>query len=309
MTFTTQHQRQLRGAITIARRVAADELLGPEDLPMALYHGWYARPVCAPIALDPTWPPLPGLLRASHAGSDQWQDGWRTLRTDRHGVVRAWQDAGAPHALPRGSYTHTPDEPDRTGLLPRPGDTLIVLDRRDALAMHGWWRTWGEQWDPVRPPADAIRIYLSLRTEALATATTEITSTLIDTDEPWLLKIALDPAALRRADAAVLYLPPDSVNRLSDELWRLLRRIRPMLRSSTAPLTHQIAPGVATAEEPGDGQSFGEHRCALIARALNRAAASWAPLTAIAEAFLDAGVDPAAPHRSTAGTSAGQPWI
>jgi hypothetical protein len=161
----------------------------------------------------------------------------------------------------------------------------------------------------VRPPADAIRIYLSLRTEALATATTEITSTLIDTDEPWLLKIALDPAALRRADAAVLYLPPDSVNRLSDELWRLLRRIRPMLRSSTAPLTYQIAPGVATAEEPGDGQSFGEHRCALIARALNRAAASWAPLTAIAEAFLDAGVDPAAPHRSTAGTSAGQPWI
>jgi len=299
-TRTDDFQRQLRAATALTRRLASDPRYS-DDLGMALYHGWYARPVSPVLTLDPSWPPLPGLLRAAHAGSDRWQDGWRTLRADRHGVVVAWQDGRSPQALPRGDYTHavnTKDAGDRAGLLPRPGERLMVLDRRDSIGDDGWWRTWGATWDPHNPPTDlVVRIYFSLRTEHLARVTSEITSTLLDAAEPWLLKIALDATTLRRPDAAVLYLPVESLNRLSDPLSQVVRRLRPALRRAVPPLTHQVAPGVATAAEPADGLSFGEHRCGVIARALTSVRASWAPLSTIAAAFADAGVDPARPYR------------
>jgi hypothetical protein len=308
---TDEFEAQLRAAIVLTRRLSSDPLHA-DDLGAALYHGWYARPVSPVLTLDSSRPPLPGLLRAAHAGSDRWQSGWRTLRTDRYGVVVAWQDGLSPQALPRGCYTHATgaaDASDRAGLLPRPGERLMVVDRRDSLGTDGWWRTWSETWDPHHPPTEqVVRLYFSLRTEHLAQATHEITATLLDAAEPWLLKIALDPAALRRPDVAVLYLPAESLKRLSPPLFRLVRRLRPALRRGVPPLTHRIAPGVATAAEPGDGLSFGEHRCAAIARALTSVRASWAPLSTIADAFADAGIDPARPYRPSTWSVASQ-WI
>jgi hypothetical protein len=66
-----------------------------------------------------------------------------------------------------------------------------------------------------------------------------------------------DPSSLRRPDSAVLYLPIGSVLHLSDELRRLVSRLRPLLRRPTPQLTRRIADGVGTATQPADGRSFG----------------------------------------------------
>jgi hypothetical protein len=94
------------------------------------------------------------------------------------------------------------------------------------------------------------------------------TRCLCDAGVPFHLKALSQATDYRRADAAVLYLPK---GRLADT-WEHLERIREglagMLSPETPSFTKVLAPGVGLAEDPGDGSSFGMHRCRLIAEAL-----------------------------------------
>jgi hypothetical protein len=53
-------------------------------------------------------------------------------------------------------------------------------------------------------------------------------------------------------------------------------------------LVRRMAPGVGLAEDPGDGSSFGEHRCRLLAGIVTQAA--WNGSDAKREALLVAGL-------------------
>jgi hypothetical protein len=47
------------------------------------------------------------------------------------------------------------------------------------------------------------------------------------------------------------------------------RNVSAALRPDVPPLTKELARGLSLAEDPGDGLSFGESRCAALARALD----------------------------------------
>jgi hypothetical protein len=82
----------------------------------------------------------------------------------------------------------------------------------------------------------------------------------------------------------------------------LHRATRDGLRESTPMLTKRLAPGLAVAEDPGDGRSFGQHRCQLIAEGLVRAfGAPTAPLSARLQAVIDRFADE--------GLSSTTPWL
>jgi hypothetical protein len=46
------------------------------------------------------------------------------------------------------------------------------------------------------------------------------------------------------------------------------------LRRTTPMFTRRLAAGLAVAEDPGDGRSFGQHRCQLVAEGIVRAFAA-----------------------------------
>jgi hypothetical protein len=172
-------------------------------------------------------------------------------------------------------------------------DGMWIVARQDVVGRDGWWRTWGDAWLPTRSRANAVRIMLSPRPDALAAFVRTVTATLLDEPVPWLLACPTDAQGLRRPASSVLYLP--HVDALPAAL---LPALRPLLRTATPPLCLPLAPGAALAESPDNGMSFGEHRCHLLALALGTGRARRAPLRAIAEVFSSHGIDPSAPHRS-----------
>ena len=121
------------------------------------------------------------------------------------------------------------------------------------------------------------------------------TSALLNETEPWLLACPTLPSRLRHSGSAVLYLP--SVDALPAGL---LTALAPALRTDTSPLCLPLAPGAALAEQPGNGMTFGEHRCHLVALALAglvpRTSERQDSLAAIANVFSAHGVDPTRPH-------------
>lgn len=166
-------------------------------------------------------------------------------------------------------------------------DGVAVLDRQDKIGRDGWWRTWNTTW---RPQHDDPRVLLSPHTDAAGALVGMLTRALRDV--PYLLAGPTDAARLARSGAIVVYLPRRAALRpaLADVLG-------PLLRNDTPPLCLPVAPGVALAQYPDNGMTFGEHRCHLVAMALGRADRGEA-LTAIADEFSANGVDPSAPHRT-----------
>lgn len=177
--------------------------------------------------------------------------------------------------------------------MPITADGVSIVDRFDVIGPDGWWRTWGDHWNPTQSRAQSVHVLFSPRPDALAEFVTTMTAALLAAPVPWLLACTTDARRLRRAAAAVLYVPDAGV--LAPEL---ADRLRPYLAPATPALCLPVAPGIAVSEDPRNGMSFGAHRCRLIARALTQKPTRRDRLQAIAEAFVDHGIDPAAPHRS-----------
>jgi hypothetical protein len=112
-------------------------------------------------------------------------------------------------------------------------------------------------------------------------------------------ELAGDPDACRRTDAAVLTVRRDDIPAVARVALRLGERAPFALAPSVPAFTRQIAPGVAIADHPGSGTSFGRHRSRLIAAGLVAAGHGAGPAhrrAAVLAALRKAGLDPAALH-------------
>jgi hypothetical protein len=164
-------------------------------------------------------------------------------------------------------------------------DGVHVLSRRDGVGADGWWRTWNTPW---RPRRGDTRVLLSVRAAAVAELVHELTDRLCGA--PYLLTCPTDPVRLTRSGAVVLYLA-----RLRDLTPEAVHDLGPLLRPESPPLCLPVAPGVAVAQYPDNGMTFGEHRCHLLALALRGRRPS---LAEIADVFAAHGVDPSTPYRN-----------
>lgn len=112
-------------------------------------------------------------------------------------------------------------------------------------------------------------------------------------------ELAGDPAACRRADAAVVTVARGDAAALARAAVRLEQRAPFALAPSVPAFTRQLAPGVGLADEPGSGTTFGRHRCRLVAAGLVAAgpgAGAAGRHAAVLDRLVAAGLDPAAPH-------------
>lgn len=261
-----------------------------QDLASFLYARWYAAPR-AEVRIDPAWPPLAGMLRLAQGEALGWVPA-TAVGQGPGGVVVARGADGRARAALRGGYTHLAGS-ERTGLRVQAGEHVMAVPRSGGVISEGWWRSWGGGWDPRTAPEGATRVYLGPIVWELPRLVGALTVVLERRAEPWMVKVAAQAESLGRPDAVVVYLT--SMAAFGDIGECAAGRV---LNHAGPPLTEPLAPGISWAQDPGDGTSFGESRCSLVAAALLR---SWdgdeqAFLDAAAEEFSAAGLDPAAPH-------------
>lgn len=292
----------------VERRVgpASDEAAdagGPPPVVRALenelYYACYRRPG-EPAEGDPVTGDLEATrsftaaLSGANCGVGTWDPGWQAEPCDGGGwVVRrdgVTYRAGADQV--RG-----PAEGEAGWRVRVPGE-IRQLVRGFYMALGN--ADWPERFD--RPGA-MVRFYWSLTARSAPIYLAEATRRLNRLGIPFKTKVLADPATYRGADAGVLYLPADLVEPLGEEIAAILGVVAGGLRRTTPMFARRLAPGLAVAEDPGGGLSFGQSRCALAVRGLWAAMGrgregAEARLDCIAAAFRAGGVDPAAPWRS-----------
>lgn len=106
-------------------------------------------------------------------------------------------------------------------------------------------------------------------------------------------KVSNDPSQFGRRDTLLVYVAPQHAGRMAE----YLRRFSKKFLDETPPMTVELARGLSIAESPPhSAESFGAHRCRLIAEALFTARREDLHLhTAVSERFEREGLDWEAP--------------
>lgn len=268
----------------VARREEATAWLA-ETLYQRYFIGW-REPARAREDLAGA-PDFVATLAARTAGATTWQPGFVVERCTPSGVfvvnddIRLWVTNAAdvrPRARRSGQRVEVRLPCARESALP---GFFTVVSRAGRLA----------------PRAPHLKLYLNVAPAAVAPLFKGLVSAPALSRARFEAKAGNEPSHYGRRDTALLYVEPRDYRRVSGWVLGFRRRLARHFRRDTPPMTWALAPGVAVAESPVETEeSFGAHRCRLLAEAVvaaREAGADWRD--AVRERFAREGLDWARP--------------
>jgi hypothetical protein len=262
VTFVTP-ERALVVSLRGDRRevVVASERDGFGGLAAALYGDHYSLlPAGAEAPASVNGAGFLVALQAANPIAQRYQDGWTVTRADASGVwiVNAAQQprlAALTEIVPLANAI-APGLPVRLvpmrEMVTGPGGHYVICGRQ------GFDPQTGRQ----------VRFYWNIAPEGAAPFLREIGGRLERRRIPFQAKVPVDPARYARTDAGVLYLNDEEVEAARDAIAATYRAVRDTLRPPVPLFARELAPGLAFAESPPTRESFGMHRCSLVAEGL-----------------------------------------
>lgn len=193
-------------------------------------------------------------LSTANTTRERWDAGWTASHVDARGRMVAHK-RGLTHIAPPGRFTNDG------------GAVAVLLEREQRDAQPGFYIVLGEEpVDHAQTEVRMTRMYFHVTAASAPTLVRNLTSALNRYHVPYTFKTLSNAAAYSRADAAVLFF----AKRFFPIVIELVRDIVAgvELRPRTPLFTKKLFDGIAVAEDPGAGQSFGENRCRLVAQAM-----------------------------------------
>ncbi|HEX2462066.1 MAG TPA: lanthionine synthetase LanC family protein [Vicinamibacterales bacterium] len=199
-------------------------------------------------------------LSEANCGAGSWEPGWEVRRVvgdaafvQRHGleIVAPLSCCWAPSA----------------GGLSAGASASIRLSK-EAVGLPGSYLALGDCWSAEAGAGDLLRVYWNVTNDGAITLMRLATRELNAQRVPFHLKVSRQVLWAERSDRAVIYLPRTEYPAARPLLQAMHRDLQLHLKPSVPALTKRLAAGVGLAEDPGNGFSFGEHRCRVIADAL-----------------------------------------
>ncbi len=260
---------------------AGDDVVPESPLAAWLYAAWWAG--IPELVEGPSLPelvegqpraaasePLAPVLEAARRSATPLESGWLVLASDGVRLVCARlpePGRGGPPTLVQRAADAVVDS-SRPGCAPRPGDLVTLFggsggtDPDDA-----WW--WAHTGEPAASqPLDRWYVHaLPDGSPAIVAATVTLAA---ETGVALSLKCPTKASGFARTDALVVYVPRSARAMLAAALPGWLAALEGHVGVRTPPLTRRLASGVATAEDPGGGLSYGQLRCAQVAAAIAR---------------------------------------
>ncbi len=308
ITILSEHEFGFDGGTRVADPVqsvsnAGDVLPGAgshagltQSIRDALYEGCYANRLgeTRPSAMGGDATAFAQCLDRANAGRERWDAGWVIQRFALNGQPVVRKGELERIAVP-GSFI----SPVTQGMVPRLGDAVVLRAPAGALGLQpGYYFAFGETLDELADQSALVRFYfhcLAADAEALMRMSTKMLNRF---QIPFQMKLPSAPALYGRTDGGVLYVGA----RFIPIALRVIEavRIAVPLAPSVPLFAKPLWSGIAAAVDPGTGESFGLHRCRLVAEGIVQ---SWSEgrtdlpgwLAAVTARFSAAGLDIARP--------------
>lgn len=174
-------------------------------------------------------------------------------------------------------------------------DRGAPVPRETITSQYGHYVLLGQPMHDARTGRQ-VRFYWNLSLDGATAFVREIAARFERARIPFQAKLPVHPRGFARTDTGVLYLGDEDVAAAADPIRAVHAGLRPFLRAEAPMFALPLAPGLSFAESPPNGDSFGLHRCDLIAEGLVRAfehgaADTDARLAAVRERLTRYGLD------------------
>lgn len=243
-----------------------------------------------PVVADPAFI---AALAAANPTQDRWEAGWKVFQAEPGGAVHVLKGDAATLAQP-GQYAYLAGAG-------RPASVGVLVDlhiaRQSLQHQPGTYYAFGDAVASDYDMARLARLYFNVDSDNVPWLLNCVGTLLNRYRVPYRFKCPVDPRRYDRSDSAVLYLARRHVALVLRLLQPLQAEFAARLREDTPLFTRPVLPGAGAADEPGDGQSFGQSRSRLVAQALLESGESGgdARRAALAARFRKHGLDPARP--------------
>lgn len=268
ITWSTHDQRHLPIADSAPISLTTPAL---SLLQNALYHYAYARiftgvlPLTEPPTATNTKATFIAHLAAANTSTPYWDEGWQVAEVAYSGEIIATKGTMARLVRP-GEFLHL----EGTGSRIQPGTPIRLFFASDsATAQSGFYFVFGETASPRFDSRKVIRYYWNLSPDGASTLVHSITTKLNRFQIPFRFKCAnTREAYARRLDSALVYVNARFHHITAELMADVYHEVAPYIQPDTPLFTHQMVPGLAFAEDPANGDSFGMSRCRLVAEGL-----------------------------------------
>jgi hypothetical protein len=285
------------------RRARLDVQAAAECLTVGLQHQLYADFYTlggATPVTDSLAKPGPGpieertrQLSRANCGTGYWDRGWTIVELPARGVVGAAKGG----LRLRADMRDVKSKPNANAI----GQYVALRYPKEEIATSpGFYIAAGGDSLPEEG-THLYRLYWNLSEDDSVWLMHHVTSALVRARVAFRFKTLKDPSAYRRADAAVLYFRRADAEAIEHLVQDLYSKLPFGPKPAVPALTLRVAPGLGFAEDPGGAQSFGLHRCRLVAEGLVRAHQSGAVsirerLEVVEARFLERGILPDRPY-------------
>ena len=234
----------------------------------------------------PPSPDLTDALAAANQSRGAWVEGWRIDQVLDDGRILA-RKSGALRSFLPGQYVTSRG----LGSGPEEGMEITVFmtpGSADFQQMFYW--AFGETISEFEPSASVLRIYWNIQVPGAPRLMEALTRELNRFQLPFRFKCLNHTSHFPRRDAAVLYIHRRYYPIAALLVERVHGEVRQWLNQSTPLFTRPLSHGLALAENPGE--SFGNHRCAILAAAMtaSRGQAVEARLDEVRRQFQERGL-------------------
>ncbi|MFZ6640119.1 T3SS effector HopA1 family protein [Undibacterium sp. TC4M20W] len=228
----------------------------------SLYGMYYVRDAAGEAAL-PSQNLVANLSQANQT-SDRWDPGWKIYQQSPDGRVMIQKGERSRTAM-AGEYAANkwPGMPAQAGEL-----VNLRVYPGTADMQQGFYYAFGSNLSDQFDDYELIRFYFNVPAHAAAELLYGLTAQLNRYALPFRYKTLVDASAYRRADAAVLYIAKRHYAMVAALMQDLHASLGSKLRVATPMFCKTLMSGIGVAEEPGTGESFGMHRCRLVAEGM-----------------------------------------
>ncbi len=250
---------------------ASDPAQSVHHLVQFLYPHVYSRSIRRvgdPFPVPGRQDDLAEALASASRTRERWDDGWHVESRDpnggawiRRGRSRRWASPGTW----RASYART-SEP----------TVQVLVARASRTEQPGFVHFAGETLPDGDETLGLLRFYWNVSADGAPTLAARLTGTLNRFRVPFRLKCLESRSAYYRSDSAVLYIKRGQFQPVIRMLGDVHAAVAAEIEDDVPLFTRRLAPGLGLAMDPDTGESFGMHRCAILARGLHHAWATGA---------------------------------
>jgi hypothetical protein len=208
-------------------------------------------------------------LSYNNKGNGTWESGWQIsniFNSNTNDVITVSKN-GLTLWINKKYFIAENNQPIENGI-----NGKILIPKEYCYLLPGFYMANGNLSEfNINKEGITVRLYWNISISGAPLLVNKITTQLNNFQIPFKFKILNNRSSFPRADAAVLYINKDNYRDCKNLLQDIYSTISNYILPFCPLMAKELAPGLAVAEDPNNGESYGQHRSRILANALYEA--------------------------------------